>query len=191
MLLRLALAGCVVAVLLGTASPALAGTREQILQECQDGRLAGNYSAKQIRDARNHIPTDIDQYSDCSDVLSRALAAKASSAGGGTGGGSGGGSGGSGGTDAGGTGPLLTPSTPADTQALQSAGEAGGRPVKVGEQAIAPGPVGLASGAPRTGLPGLVIAVLALLGVAALAGGVPLARRVPGLATITRRVLRR
>jgi hypothetical protein len=64
----------VVAVLLVAASPALAGTREQILQQCQDGRLTGNFTVKEIRDARNHIPTDIDQYSDCRDVLSRALA---------------------------------------------------------------------------------------------------------------------
>src|ERR687885_2621229 len=97
MLLRLALASCVGAVLLTTASPALAGTREKILQECQDGRLTGHYSAKEIRDARDHIPTDIDQYSDCRDVLSRALAGL-------TGGGGAGGTGGAGGSGGGGTG---------------------------------------------------------------------------------------
>src|SRR4051794_10443278 len=93
-MLRLVLAGSVVVVLLMTASPALAGTRQKILQECQDGRLTGDYTAKEIRDARDHIPTDIDQYSDCRDVLSRALAAQA---GGGGSGGSGGGAGGAGG----------------------------------------------------------------------------------------------
>src|SRR3954454_23076885 len=104
MLLRLALASCVTAVLLtAAASPALAGTREKILQECQDGRLSGDYTAKEIRDARNHIPTDIDQYSDCRDVLSRALADRAGGGGGG-GGGSGGGGGGAGGSGGGGGG---------------------------------------------------------------------------------------
>src|SRR4051812_42488039 len=172
MLLRLALASCVTAVLLtAAASPALAGTREKILQECQNGRLTGDYTAREIRDARNHIPTDIDQYSDCRDVLSRALAAKAGGGGGGGGGGTGGGAGGGGGGE--GSGPLLTPSTPADNQAIQNAQTKGGNPIKVGESAIAPGTAGLASGAPRTGLPAGVIAVLVLLGVAALAGGAP------------------
>src|SRR6476661_3666818 len=161
MLLRLTLASCVAAVLLTTASPALAGTREKILQECQDGRLSGDYTAKEIRDARNNIPTDIDQYSDCRDVLARALANRAGGAGGsGTGGGA-----------------LLTPSTPADNKAIQKAQTSGSDPVKVGDTAIAPGVAGLASGAPRTGLPTGTIIVLVLLGIAALASGAPLVRR--------------
>src|SRR4051794_27590327 len=121
MLLRLALASCVVAVLLTTAAPALAGTREKILQECQDGRLSGDYTAKEIRDARNHIPTDIDQYSDCRDVLARALASRA----GGGGGAGGGGAGGLGGTGGGGDGAVLTPSTEADNSAIREAQTSG------------------------------------------------------------------
>jgi hypothetical protein len=193
MLLRLALASCVTAVLFtAAASPALAGTREKILQECQNGRLTGDYTAKEIRDARNNIPTDIDQYSDCRDVLSRALAAKAGGSGGG--GGNGGGGGGSGGGDEG-SGPLLTPSSPADNKAIQDAQTKGGGAVKVGGSAIQPGTAGLVSGAPRTGLPAGVIAVLVLLGLAALAGGAPLARRFggsfSGLGAFGRRVFRR
>jgi hypothetical protein len=186
MLLRLALAGCVAAVLLATASPALAGTREKILRECQDGRLTGSYTAKEIRDARNHIPTDIDQYSDCRDVLARALADRAGG-GRGTGGGAGGGGGGGGGG-----GPLLTPSTPADTTAIQHAQANGDAPVRVGESAIAPGVAGLASGAPRTGLPAVVVVVLALLALAALAGASPHVRqRVAALPDLAGRVLGR
>ena len=71
-MLRLILA-CVVAMLLVTASPAFADTRQQILRECQDGALTGDYTAKEIRDARDNIPTDIDQYSNCRQVLTRAL----------------------------------------------------------------------------------------------------------------------
>src|SRR5215210_9115202 len=121
MLLRLALASCVVAVLLTTATPALAGTREKILQECQDGRLSGDYTAKEIRDARNHIPTDIDQYSDCRDVLARALAAKAG--GGGRGGdrGSGGRGGPAGGGGGGGGGVALDQLSDSEVQALVDA----------------------------------------------------------------------
>jgi hypothetical protein len=191
MLLRLALASCVAAVLLTTASPALAGTREKILQECQDGRLSGDYTAKEIRDARNNIPTDIDQYSDCRDVLARALAGKA-----GGGGGAGGGAGGGGGLGgSGGSGPLLTPSSEADNSAIREAQTSGGKPVEVGGSPVAPGVAGFATGAPRTGLPAGVIAVLVLLGLGALASAAPLARRrigsVSGLATLGKRVFTR
>jgi hypothetical protein len=204
MLLRFALAGCVAAVLLATASPALAGTRQKILQECQDGRLSGDYTAKEIRDARNHIPTDIDQYSDCRDVLARALADRAgggggSGGGGGGSGGGGGGAGGSGGSGGGGggagSGPLLTPSSGADNAALQQARSGGDGPVRIGESAIAPGAAGLAAGAPRTSLPTALIVVLALLALAALAAAAPQARRrlgaLSGLASLPRRVIGR
>jgi hypothetical protein len=192
MLLRLALASCVAAVLLTTASPALAGTREKILQECQDGRLSGDYTAKEIRDARNNIPTDIDQYSDCRDVLSRALASRA-----GGGGGSGGGGAGGAGTAGGGTGdsPLLTPSSPADNAAIQKAQASGDAPVKVGQSTVVPGVTGLASGAPRTTLPTGIVIVLVLLGIGALAAATPYARRslasLPALATFGKRVFAR
>jgi hypothetical protein len=198
MLLRLALASCVAAVLLATASPALAGTREKILQECQDGRLTGDYTSKEIRDARNHIPTDIDQYSDCRDVLGRALADRAGGGGGGGGGGAGGGGAGGGAGGGGGGGasaPLLTPSSPADTTAIQQAQAGGSGPVQIGDASVAPGAAGLAAGAPRTGMPVAVIVVLALLALAALAALAPAARRRAGslsvLTTLPRRVLGR
>jgi hypothetical protein len=126
-------------------------------------------------------------------VLSRALDSLAGG-GGGTGGGGGAAGLGGGGSGPGGSGPLLTPSTPADTKALQTAGQQGDQPVKVGEDAIVPGATGLATGAPRTGLPALLIAVLALLGAAALGGGAPLVRRCggwPALTALPKRVLRR
>ena len=190
-MLRFALAGSVVALLLATASPALAGTREKILQECQDGRLTGHYSAKEIRDARDHIPTDIDQYSDCRDVLSRALA---QSAGGGSGSGGGGGGAGGGGSagGGGGGGDLLTPSTPADQSALANAAKSGGAPVDVGGSPVVPGAVGLAADAPRNPLPWRVILVLALLGAAAGAGSAPAARgRLGAVTNLGRRVVAR
>src|SRR3954463_8281151 len=79
-------------ILLLAAPSASAGVREKILRECQDGRITGKYTPGQLRDARKHIPTDIDEYSDCRDVLARA-----SISGGGSSGGAGGGGGGGGG----------------------------------------------------------------------------------------------
>ena len=76
-------------------------TRTQILRDCEDnGRLDGTYNPSEIRDARNNIPDDVDEYSNCRDVLSRATLSNA----GGSTGAAGGAGGGSGGGGAGGTG---------------------------------------------------------------------------------------
>src|SRR5215216_3581930 len=115
-MLRTAFVACLLALLVAAPAALADSTRTKILRECQDGRLTGNYTPSQIRDARNNIPDDIDQYSDCRDVLTRALLAGAADSGNGnSGGGGGGGGGGSGGGGAGGGtgGTRLTPSTDA------------------------------------------------------------------------------
>jgi hypothetical protein len=188
-MLRPVLVG-VVAVLLLAASPALAGTREQILQQCQEGRLTGDFTVQELRAARNNIPTDIDQYSDCRDVLARALAAKA-----GGGGGTGPGGGGGGNSPGGESGGTLTPTTAEDTKALEQAAGAGDAPVEVGGEQLVPGAAGLDADAPRSALPAGMIVVLALLALAAATGAAPLVRRrlggLGGLATLGRRALAR
>jgi hypothetical protein len=167
--------------LLLAAPPALAdATRNKILRECQSGRLTGDYTAREIRDARNNIPDDLDQYTDCRDVLTRALLSRAggdSGTGGGvTGGGVGGGTGGGGESAA-----PLTPSTDADKQALAQAAGAGQVPVNVAGRPVTPG-----ESAFRNDLPGTLLVLLALLAAAAVAGlGPQIRRRAPSL----RRVL--
>jgi hypothetical protein len=170
-MLRTAFVACLLALLV-TAPPALADSvRVKILRECQDGRLTGNYTPSQIRDARNNIPDDIDQYSNCRDVLTRALLD--ASGGGGDGGGSAGGGGGGGtGGGGGGGGQPLTPSTDADRKALQDASGLGSQPVDVAGRRVTPG-----EGALRNDLPVTLIVVLALMAVAALAAIVPFVRR--------------
>src|SRR3954454_19298412 len=84
-------------ILLLAAPTASAGVRENILRECQTGGITGHYTPAQIRDARAHIPTDVDEYSDCRDVLARAALTGPGGNGGGGGGGGGGGNGSGGG----------------------------------------------------------------------------------------------
>jgi hypothetical protein len=169
--------------LLLAAPPALAdATRNKILRECQTGRLTGDYTAREIRDARNNIPDDLDQYTDCRDVLTRALLSRAG--GGDSGSGGGGGGGGTGGGGGGGTGggePAvpLTPSTDADKQALE---QATGAPVNVAGRPVTPG-----ESAFRNDLPAPLLVLLALLAAAAVAGlAMQLRRRAPSLAAIRR-----
>src|SRR5215207_5280720 len=123
-----------VLTLLVAAPAAVAGTRADIVEDCfDDGKLDGNYTASQIRDARNNLPADVDQYSDCRDVLARALGGSGSRDIGGGGGGPLGGGGGGGG-DA----QPLTPSGPDEQQALDGARAQADKPVQVGDGTIVP-----------------------------------------------------
>jgi hypothetical protein len=164
-----------VLTLLVAAPAAHAGTRADIVADCfDDGKLDGNYTASQIRDARNNLPADVDQYSDCRDVLARALGGSGRNK---VGAGAGaGGAGGGGASDGGGgaSGEPLTPNGPDEQRALESAVAKGGsKPVQVGDGTLVPG----ASAAARNHLPPSVLAVLILLGAAALASTAPYVRR--------------
>lgn len=89
------------------ATPAFSATSdakiEAILRDCeQDGSLEGSYRPSELRDAARNIGTDLDQYSDCRDVISAAVLGAVSGGGGSSGSGGGGGGGGSTATGAGG-----------------------------------------------------------------------------------------
>jgi hypothetical protein len=177
---------CLLAVLLCAPAALADGTRTKILRECQDGRLTGTYTSSQIRDALNNIPDDIDQYSDCRDVLRRALLNQAGNSGsnGGTGAGGTGGGGIAGG--GGGGAQPLTPSTDADRKALDQAARAGSLPVQLAGRNVTPGE------GVRNTLPTTLIVVLALLALAALVALTPSLRRLGRLSAIgptLRRVL--
>src|SRR4029078_5503440 len=144
-MLRTALVACLLAVLVG--APAALGhrTRTKILQECQDGRQTGDYTPRQIRDALNNIPDDVDQYSDCRDVLRGALLSQAGNSGSGGGGhrglgGRGGGRGAGrarrggrgGGVRRAGRGGAPLPASPAaPPNALERAAAGGSQPVQI------------------------------------------------------------
>jgi hypothetical protein len=161
-----------VLTLLVAAPAAVAGTRADIVEDCfDDGKLDGNYTASQIRDARNNLPADVDQYSDCRDVLARALGGSGSRDIGGGGGGAPGGRSGGGSGD-------LTPSGPGEQQALEGARAAGGdKPLQVGDGTLVPGAAGFGPDAARNDLPASLLVVLILLGVAALAAVLPQTRK--------------
>jgi hypothetical protein len=172
-----------------------ADTRTEIWRDCVlDSKLDGNYTLAQLRDARSHPPADGLEYSDCTDILARAIAAKTSSShsnsnssgGGSNSGGGGGGTGGggstgssSGGSTGGGGGSTdtapaapITPSTPADQQALSEAAIEGGQPVKVDGKPVMPGGTSrLAADVGRNSLPTTLVIVLIMLGLAAILGG--------------------
>jgi hypothetical protein len=66
-------------VLIGTLAmlalpgPAFASA-DQVVRDCvYDGKLDRHYSNEELRRARNHLPSDADEYSDCRDVIAAAI----------------------------------------------------------------------------------------------------------------------
>ncbi len=177
--LRLALA-LLLAALLAPASAL--GSTQDVIRDCQDGSISGTYSQQDFNDALRNIPTDVDEYTDCRDVIRRAQLGSAGGSSGTSGGGantSGGvpvvpaGGGGGGSSDA-----LLASATPAEQQAVREAtGDGGTAPVAIAGQLVSPKGQGLSPAGSANVVPTPLIVALVLLGIALL---VPLARSTRG-----------
>jgi hypothetical protein len=141
---------------------------EAVIKDCtDDGVIQGHYTQQDYKNALANLPTDVDEYTDCRDVIKRAQL-------GGTGGGGGaggtGGGGPAGGTPAGGD-PLAT-ATPAEKAAVAAAQANGGsKPLLIGGKLVQPGKLGFGGLGSPTTLPASLIAVLVALGIAAAAAG--------------------
>jgi hypothetical protein len=183
---------CLVAALL-IAPAAKAASVNQIVRDCaDDGVLEGHYTAAELRKAERHLPTDVAEYSNCGDLLSRAADAAAATPRSGTSGTSGGGSGGGGSGSGSSGGAVATatpadtpdtvaaapvgPSTPQDAQALAAAANTQTPPaIHVrGRRVLS----GLAANISRNSLPSTLVVALILLAAAAVAVAAPALRRV-------------
>jgi hypothetical protein len=187
------------ALLVVMPSAAHAQSDEDILRDCaDDSALSGDYSVSAMRKARENMPAELDEYSDCRDVLSRAISAKTAASSNNSGSnndGSGGAGGSSGGTGGGSTptdpapsataapnptatpsgvdpGIRIGPSTEQDWEALSAASRFADEKVDVNGRPVTP-----AASVGRNGLPGTLVAVLALLAAAAIAVTAPSIRR--------------
>lgn len=170
----------VVVLALGLSSAAFASGTDVIRDCAQDGKLNKKYSDKELREAEKNLPNDIDEYTDCRQVIRDAMA---------------GGNGNTGGAPPNG---VLTPSgaiagSPQDVSALEgvTARAAKGKraPVTINGREVLPGNAGL--GGVLGGLAGandmpfsLVLAIVALAVLAVVTAflaareKVPLVRRV-------------
>jgi hypothetical protein len=185
------------AVLAASAPSAMATNYHDAIRDCNDdGVLQGRYTARTLRQARNHLPASLREYSDCADVLARAIAAASRPGSGGT----------AGGYTAPPVGnPALTTGSGAiapnagqknalEQQAKHSTSD---HPpgVTVAGQSITPGTAGLANAAARTSpndLPSpLLAALIALAAAAALASALVMRHRWPETRRVAQRILRR
>jgi hypothetical protein len=184
---------------LGLAAPAAHADYRAAIRDCaDDGVLQGSYTRQELRQALSHLPADLREYSDCTQVLNRALASLANKNNGSR----------SVGTlpAAAGNPALTTPSgavatTPQQLASLkQQTGHAGdnSRPaptVAVAGRQVTPGLGGLFNAAARTSpnqLPvSLLLALVALALMGAIAGLLVLRHRWPETRRAALRILRR
>ena len=160
------------------------GSAQQVLRDCiRDGKLDRTYSNAELRKARDNLPSDSDEYSDCSEVIAAAIK-------GGSNRGSGAGSPGVGATDPAGEAAARTEDA-GDLAAITD-GKGDAPSVDVGGTSLAPDSSGffnLAGAANQVPLPLLLALILLALfamasGAAALRERIPALARIPGLSKL-------
>jgi hypothetical protein len=145
---RLALAAVLLATLLSFAATADADVGETIISRCTHAQSLSGFSQAAYRKALQELPTEVEEYSDCANLIRRAQLAAA---------------GGSGGGDSSGAGTAPIALTPAERSALKSAPEAAAAPVLVGNEIVRPGVVHANIASAFSSLPNSLLAVLAFL----------------------------
>jgi hypothetical protein len=141
-------------VLLATAASADTGAK--IIERCTHGQSLSGFSQKDYRRALAELPTEVEEYSDCGNLIRRAQLAAA---------GGGGGVGGSGG------GGIATPLSPSERSAVARAPKAGGEAFKIGNKLVSPGVVHASVSSALSSLPDPLLAMLAFLLACAVALG--------------------
>lgn len=176
-----------VLALLASASPAAATNYHDAIRDCfDDGQLEGHYTRHVLQQALSHLPADQVEYSDCNDVLRRAITASGTRGGGGS----------------------ASPSIPGNPQLATPSGAQAASPQDLGNlnsQTSHPG----ANGPPRVDLSGspitpaaahfdsnklpssLLASLIALGVVSAIAGLLVIRRRWPETRRVALRLLRR
>jgi hypothetical protein len=144
------------ALLAGLATAASADTGTKIIERCTHGQSLGGFSQQAYRRALAELPTEVEEYSDCGNLIRRA---QLEAAGGGGGGGGGGG-----------TTPVIPPS-PGERSALNKVAKTGSKALSIGGQTVHPGVVHADIASAFSSLPDPLLAVLAFLLACALALG--------------------
>lgn len=167
-----------------------AGAQASPLTDCQgDNDLDRRYTRDELRKALDNLPTDLEEYSNCREVINAAIQSAQNQGGGGGGGGSGSNSGAGGTSGTGGVGSSsdgFTAQDQNDIAPITGDGEKNPPAVDVGGQSVKPGDNGLydlASASNGVPLP-LVLALIALALLALVGGLVALRGRVPALARL-------
>jgi len=135
------------------ASPPLAraDVGATIINRCTHGQSLGGFSQQDYQRALQELPTEVEEYSECGNLIRRAQLAAA--------GGGGGGSGAGGGPAT----AVATPLTPAERHALAQIAKTGSAPQLVGNEVIVPGVVHTGVASALSTLPNPLLALLAFM----------------------------
>jgi hypothetical protein len=149
-------------LVLSAAPSARADVGATIINRCTHGQSLSGFSQQAYRQALRELPTEVEEYSDCANLIRRAQLAAA-----GKGGGSGAGN------------AAAIPLTPAERNRLKRAVKTGQTGLLVGDQIVRPGVVHADIASALSSLPTPLIAILAfMLGCALLLAGRELRNRV-------------
>jgi hypothetical protein len=164
---RLAAAAVLLALFLSIQAPASADVGQTIINRCTHGQSLSGFSQQDYRRALQELPTEVEEYSACGNLIRRAQLAAA---------------GGLGGGEPQGPGTTPIPVTAAERNALNQAPKVAAVPVQVGDETIRPGVIHANVASALSSLPNSLLAVLAfLLACALLLGGRAIRNRVRGL----------
>jgi hypothetical protein len=142
----LALLALIALLVLAPAAGADVGAT--IIERCTHGQSLTGFSPQDYRRALQELPTEVEEYSDCGNLIRRAQLATAGSGG-----------------PAGGGGEALSaiPLTPAESAALGSVHRAGSTPLRVGGHLVRPGVVHANVASALSTLPTPLLTTLAFL----------------------------
>lgn len=142
---------------------ARADVGEKIIERCTHGQSISGFSQQAYRRALQELPTEVEEYSDCANLIRRAQLAAAGGQG-----------------SAGAGAPLVaTPLTGSERRALRSVPKTGAAPLRVGGGLVQPGVVHANVASALSSLPDPLLALLAFLLACAVAlGGRAVTRRV-------------
>jgi hypothetical protein len=127
------------------ATTARADTGTKIIERCTHGQSLGGFRQQDYRRALQELPTEVEEYSDCANLIRRAQLAAA-------GGGSGGGA------------PAVaTVLTPSERNTLNKVAKSGAKPLSIGGQVVHPGVVHANVASAFSSLPDPLLALLAFL----------------------------
>jgi hypothetical protein len=137
-------------VLACLATDATADTGTKIIERCTHGQSLSGFSQKDYRRALQELPTEVEEYSDCANLIRHAQLA---AAGGGNGGGPGGGE----------SSKLSTPISPEEQKSLTGASKASSGPLRIGGENVQPGVIHANVSSAFSSLPTPLLAVLIFL----------------------------
>ena len=146
-------AGALLLALL-SPTPARADVGATIIQRCTHGQSLSGFSQQDYRRALQELPTEVEEYSDCANLIRRAQLAAA---------------GGRGAGSSGAEGASAIPVSPSERVALGRVPRAGGAPLQLGGQLVRPGVVHASIASALSSLPTPLLATLAFLLACALA----------------------